>query len=562
VRSQALPRRARLRGDRPAADGPLRWGPLALLLLGAAIYANSFRGTFLLDDFSSIHESLNARTWWPLWAAIPIRKEIALAGRPIPSLSIAINYALGGLDPLGYHLVNVGLHLLNALLLFGIIRRTLKRSRPAAEADWLALAASSLWMVHPLATDSVNYVIQRTELFMAAFLLGTLYCVIRGAEAVPPRRGRWYAAAVVSCALGMASKEVMVVAPLLVLLYDRIFLSASWKEVFARRERLHAGLAATWGLLAMLLSGHWRPTTAGFGLTTVRPWPYLLTQTGVLLLYLRLAAWPHPLVSDYMDWPMATSLAQVWPAALGVAALLGLTLWALRHRPAAGFLGAWSVLLLAPTSSVMPIASEFIAERRMYLPLAALVVLVVVGVWRLLRRLAPHASRRQWAIGLAVAALGMLSAATIYRNADYATEERILRDIIAKRPANVTAHYNLGIALAGQGDAAGAVAEFEETIRLDPGYAKGHNNLGVMLMRRGRYADAAAHYREASRLHPELWEPHSNMGELLFRQGRVDEGVEEFREAVRLDPSAAKPREFLKAALQMQQSRQGAPAAY
>ena len=567
ARSSALPSADPPRQAEPAA-APLRWAAPALLLLGATVYANSLHGTFLLDDFSSIHESPNARIWWPPWASVPTRPEIALAGRPIPSFSIAVNYALGGLNPLGYHLVNVGLHLLNALLLFGILRRTLaRRPQPAdgpAAAAGIALAATALWMVHPLLTDSVDYIIQRTELFMAAFLLATLYSVIRGAEAASPRRrAGWYAAAVGSCALGMASKEVMVVAPLLVLLYDRVFLSASWREVMRHRETLHAGLAATWLLLALLVSGGWRPTTTGFNLPQITPWQYLLTQSGVLLHYLRLAVWPHPLAADYVDWPVAVSLAQAWPTMAGVAALLGLTGWALSRRPAAGFLGAWAFLLLAPTSSILPILTEFVAERRMYLPLAALAVLAVVGGWRLLGRLrAAPALRQRWAAGLLAAALAACAALTVSRNADYRTEERLLRDLLAKRPANVTARYNLGIVLEAKGDAAGAMAEFEATLRLAPDYAKAHNNLGVLLMRQDRLDEAAAHYAETMRLRPELWEPHSNLGELRVRRGDLAGAVAAFREAVRLDPTAQKPQLWLAEALRrLQQGAAPAPDA-
>ena len=181
-------------------------------------------------------------------------------------------------------------------------------------------------------------------------------------------------AAVVACALGMGTKEVMATAPIVVLLYDRCFLAGSFREAFRRRWPMYVGLAATWAILgALVIAYPWGAATgAGFGLAEAGPWEYARTQPGVILNYLRLSFWPSSLCFDY-SWPIATSAGQIIPAAAVIAALLAATLWALRRAPALGFLGAWFFLILAPTSSFVPIITEVAAERRMYLPLAAVV---------------------------------------------------------------------------------------------------------------------------------------------------------------------------------------------
>ena len=254
----------------------------------------------------------------------------------------------------------------------------------AAAATPLALAIALLWTVHPLQTGAVTYIIQRTESLVSLFFLLTLYCVIRGTTSTERARG-WNVAAVLSCLLGMGTKEVMATAPLVVLLYDRAFLSGSFRAALALRRGLYAALAATWGIVIwLLIATGFHGNTTGFGVTGFTASSYLLTQPGVLARYLRLAFWPVGQCLDY-GWPPAQWPGEVVLPGLLIVGLLGLTVWALVKRPALGFLGATFFLILAPTSSFVPIRDAAF-EHRMYLPLAALVTLVVLGVYWLCDR--------------------------------------------------------------------------------------------------------------------------------------------------------------------------------
>ena len=532
--------------------------PLVVILIGLLAYHNSLSGSFLFDDYSCIVENPAIRQLWPLWKSVSAPPEVAIAGRPVAAFSLTLNYAAGHLRVWGYHAVNLGLHLLSAVLFLGIVRRTLLsprlRNRYGRAAPWLALAVALVWMVHPLLTESVDYIIQRTELLMGCFLLATLYSTIRSDSA--PHPWRWWAAATASSTLGMASKEVMVMAPMIVLLYDRLFLSASFRDAFHRRGGLYLGLALTWIVLAVLVASGARTTTAGFSVQGLTPWDYAKTQCGVIAHYLRLAFWPHPLVVDYSDWPIALDLAQVAPGAVGIAALVIATLWALRRRPEAGFLGVWFFGLLAPTSSVLPIATEVAAERRMYLPLCTVVALVVIGGWEVLRRIVrPDGLRRGLAAGLGALLVGALGWATIKRNEVYRSEISILRDVIAKRPTNARAHYNLGIAFAEQGRREEAIQRFVEALRLDPAYAEAHGNLGVLLAEQGRREEAMEHDAQALRLNPSLAETHNNLGVLLAGQGRREEAIRHFETALRLKPDFAQA--FRNLGILLQGSRRG-----
>ena len=200
-----------------------------------------------------------------------------------------------------YHALNLLIHLAAGLTLFGLLRRTLARQvvgeRVRAAASPLALAVALLCVVHTLQTESVIYTAQRAESLMGLFYLLTLYSFARGLES--GRRRLWFAAAVGTCLLGMACKEVMVSAPLLVLLYDRTFVAGTFSTALRRRGWWYGGLGASWLLLAYLVvGGGGRAGTVGFT-AHATPWSYGLMQCRAVAQYVRLALWPQPLVFDY-----------------------------------------------------------------------------------------------------------------------------------------------------------------------------------------------------------------------------------------------------------------------
>src|SRR5262245_31708017 len=313
--------------------------PAVVTATGIVAYVGSFRGVFLLDDVRAIVEDRGIRRLVTAW------NSPARADRPLVSLSLALCYAISELQAWSYHLFNLAVHLLAALALFDVVDRTLRTPRfpgvSRESARTFAFVVALLWVVHPLQTASVTYVIQRAESMMGLFYLLTLYCVIRGVAAARP--WRWYVAAVIACALGMGTKANMVTAPVLVLLYDRVFLSASGAEVFRRRSWLHAGLFATLAILGatgiagiVLNPTRSRDLTLGLGYAGSTPLAYALTQPGVIVHYLRLCFWPDPLCFDY-GWPLARSARDFALPLLLVGALLAATIACFRRRPEIGF---------------------------------------------------------------------------------------------------------------------------------------------------------------------------------------------------------------------------------
>jgi protein O-mannosyl-transferase len=534
-------------GDRKA-DGSLRntWFALGLIALAAILaYQNSFSGAFVYDDTPWIVENPSIRQLRPFLHVLFPPKDDSIGGRPVVSLTLAINYAFGETNVWGYHAVNLAIHILAAWTLFGVVRRTLEGSESARLAaagtptTLLAAAVALLWMLHPLQTESVTYVIQRTEALMGLFYLLVLYCVIRGATSSKPLL--WYVAATLSCALGMATKEVTATAPAIVLLYDRTFLAGSFREAWRRRYGLYLALAATWCIVAaLLISTDFYRGTTGFAVEKFTAWTYLMTQSAVLVHYLQLAFWPTGLCLDY-GWPAAHSLSEVLLPGLIVVSLLVATVWALVKRPAWGFLGAWFFVILAPTSSIVPI-KDAAYEHRMYLSLAALAAGVVVGGYltgkQLIQRrtLSPGVAGTI-AVSLTALVIIVFGILTHRRNADYASEYSIWRDTVAKAPHNGRARNNFGMALAERKQYAEAIAEYQKALDIKSDFADVHNNLGAALDASGRRDEAMAHFQQALGIKPDFAEVYNNLGTALDESGQYDEALANYRKAVECKPN-------------------------
>ncbi len=566
---------------------------IVLLLLTVAAwipYGRADRAPFIFDDRMTIEDNPSIRSLWPLWGDIehpgPLNppRDISSAGRPLVNLTFALNYAIGGLNTWGYHVANITIHILNALLIWAIVRRTLLLDRfnnhYQSTAVPLACAAALLWCVHPLLSETVLYVTQRTELTVAFFYLATLYASLRyWSSAAPASRKTWLAVASVACLAGMASKEVMATAPIAVFLFERTFLARPLREIVSRSWPLYVGLALGWILLGLLNYSGPRAASAGFdvGVPAMAWW---LTQCQVLLIYLRMSVWPTPLVIHY-ELPYLDSIAAAWPRALLAALFIAVTAVLLWRRSAAGFVGAWVLLILAPTLLV-PIVTEIAAERRMYLPLAALVPLAVVAIYRLASRLFASASpastaadRRALMITMAAVVFLVLTEswasarrAEVYNDAigiwqDAAqvqpdnskvqnnlgvalveaerTEEALPHYIRALelKPDYTEAQSNLGVALVKLGRTDEARLAFAKALELDDEYADAHINLGHLIAQSGDHAAAIDHYRRALKRKPLVAKVHANLGHELVASGKPEEGIKEFREALRLRPDLA-----------------------
>jgi len=541
---------------------PTALAAAVICLAITAAYHDSFRGPFVFDDEPAVLQNPTIRQFWPVWRLLAPPPDLTVSGRPLANVTLALNFAVSGAGPWSYHAFNLLVHMLAALTLFGVVRRTLAGARspllPAANKPsgkrtpgaaarrssspppapaaapraghptFLALAIALVWALHPLQTEAVTYVVQRVESLMSLFLLLTLYCFIRSVDAPRPRR--WQAGAIIACYLGAGTKEVIALAPILVLLYDRTFIAGSLAAAWRQRGRVHMALAGTWVILAvMVASTGWdRNGTSGFDIG-IPPSAYWMTQFEAVARYLALSFWPHPLVFEYGTlW--RHHAAEVLPFAAVVVPLAAATLLALVRWPVACFLGAWFFGILAPTS-VMPGRIQMIVEHRMYLPVASVITLVGVMVaarWGRIGILALLA----WA-----AALGGL---TESRNSVYRSARSLWTDTVARRPENDRAQNNLANALVDEGLIADGIAHYQTALRLRPAYPEAHSNLGNALLKAGRGPEAIAECLASLKLQPDYAKAHNNLANALLEAGRIEEAISHYKRALELKPGDAK----------------------
>ena len=476
------------------------WFALALTVAVAIAYAPALRAPFVMDDADTIAASAS-------WQSLP---GSPTSGRPVVLATLGVNYAVNralGIDQrrdpdgpnkaIGYRLFNVLVHLLTGALLFGVIRRAMREATIGAEwrsaADGVAGAVCALWLLHPIQSEAINYIVQRSETMASLLYLGTLYASIRAWDADEGARLGWYALAVASCALGMLTKEIVISAPLAVMLYDRAFRLPTWRALFAPGAGRGWFYTALWfaalGIFAVIAVGA-RGDTAGFGGIS---WDaYLYTQCWAIAHYLRLVVWPSPLAVDY-GFSAIHGARGVAGAILLVAFAIA-TIVAWTRVPRFGwfaFCGSTFFIVLAPSSSIVPVTSEVAAERRIYLALAVVLLFAVLAAERLRRRLRLALPKPAIAAGVGALA-ALLTVTTAARSAVYETSESLWRSAVRATPHNPRALGNLGWALyrLPVPDLAAADSMYRRAMAADTTCHFGCLQFAAVLAKEGRLAEA------------------------------------------------------------------------
>ena len=589
--SRKRPRQHReTRAPEPQEKGPPResqlppinrWLVVAAIAAVVLAYLPAFSAPFVLDDHVTIPDAAH----WEAPEGSPA------AGRPLVLATLAANFAINqalgvNQDPdpdgphkaIGYRLFNLAIHLATAALLFGFLRRLLREPRIPGDwgriADPLAGTITVLWLLHPIQSEVINYISQRTEALASLGYVATLYACQRAWSSAPARRFSWYGIAVFAAVLGMLSKEVAITVPLTVMLYDRAFRLDSWRAVLRspeRREILYAMLwvscIAVFGFVGLGARGDSAGTDAGLAW-----YRYLYSQCWSIAHYLRLAVWPHTLVIDY-GYAQVRGLAGVPGLALLIAAGIA-TLFAWRHLDrfaGLAFAGSAFFVLLAPSSSVVPVVLEVAAERRIYLALAAFIAVVVVGFEVMRRRIAPRVSPRWISAAVAAIALG-LAVTTAFHSATYQNQVTLFRDAAEELPDDASALGDLGWALytsrppemaaaesvfvkamaidticharcqqyasllTRQNRFAEAIPLLQRTLAQEPYNLNASRLLALDLMRTGDYKDAIPYLERVTRRSREL-DRYVVLGVAYLSVGRASEAAATFRFMATLEPT-------------------------
>jgi cytochrome c-type biogenesis protein CcmH/NrfG len=547
-------------------------GVMAAMLLALA-YANALDGAFVFDDEVSIVENSSIRRLWPLRDVLVTKAEGGRThdSRPLLNLSLAIDYAVHGLWRPGFRIVNLAIHLGNVLLIFDVARRILRLSGLRLhEARMLAAITAVLWAVHPLHTAVNTYVIQRAESLATLFILAAFDAAI-----VSLARGSLAVAAIAGllAIVGASAKETTAAILPLVAAFDWAFrdrLPAADRDRGVRPV-LYAGLALN---VAAIIGLAWALGGRGgsAGLTTASVVAYALTQCRAIWLYLGKLFWPATLVLDHGEW-LAAGPGEVWPFVVATAALVAGVAIGFGRKPRAFFPLVAAAILLGPTTSIVPVKTQTIAEHRMYLPAVFLIGGLVTAVAMAARR----AGGQRWQARCRVAGLTLVAVLvaasvgrTIVRNRDFTTaaslwqqnvrdcpendrgvtnlvaalirERRfdeaapLAQQAVADHPERERNWLNLGRILAEEHRNDAAADAFAEAIRLAPGEADARINLGIVLSRGADLDTAIAMLDEAIRLRPDLAKGWLARGMVRLRQERPDLALGDLETAVRLDP--------------------------
>jgi protein O-mannosyl-transferase len=575
-----------------------------------AVFSNVLNAPFLFDDHSSIEENPSIRSIFPLSKSMWSPKDFSVAGRPMVSLSFALNYAVGGLNVFGYHLVNILIHAWNtalvAILLYTVLFYSFDRSRHVQrlsanqhlssidsqlhESDsagastesnikyeyvYLAWFLAFLWALHPLQSETVAYVMQRTELMMAWALLVTLYSSIRAWQtSVVPARRLWQISAILACAFGMLCKEVMVVAPVLVVLFDWCFHEPSLRRLIEKRTWLYVGLFACWGILAAIMISDPRGRSVGFSLG-YSSWDYMTTQCWAITKYLSLSFFPIGLCGDYGVFKVQDPL--VWfPCFVLLASLVLITLWMWFRDRRLAFWGLWFFAILAPTSSFVPIATEPMAERRMYLPLISIVILISIGLVRLWNGIASSSQQNDPSrvetlrpnresktarsnlgrlngpsiscsvtgslfgpIIASVALILVFGMMTHSRNQVYESELSFWTEVKRMVPRNERALGTLGMIHFKAERFEEAEKEMLKAFKVEPRNYHTHAILGRLRLQQHRYQEARQYLEFAIKAQPDYREALTAMGTLHLEQGDPTKALSFCDRALKINPNHA-----------------------
>jgi tetratricopeptide (TPR) repeat protein len=512
-------------------------GAFLLAAITIIAYLPALHAGFVFDDSGYVTENESLRTLAGLgriWTAPQHAGEVYY---PLTFTSLWLDYHLWGLQPFGYHCVNICLHALTAVMLWYLLRRL------RVPAAWMAAA---IFAVHPIHVESVAWVTERKNVLSGVFGLAALV-VFLGREGGAPRALPWraYLTASLLFIASLLAKSVTLTLPVVLVLllwweHGRIATRTLWwlaplvlislaeAAVTVLLERYH-GLEHSYGHAVgsqLEMSLVERALVAGRAF-----WFYLHTLL-----------WPHPLAVIYPRW---TIDAQVWWQYLFLvaAAAVIVGLFVARHRIGAGPVVAalCYAILLAPTSGFFNIAFmrfSFVSDHFAYLPSIPLIALATAGGAAGLRCLG--SSVRSVAPMLCVPLLAVLAALTAWQCGVYRDPRTLWADTLAKNPECWLAHNNLGAIFNQERNAAAAVAQFEAALQLKPDFAEARNNLGIALQAQGRLDEARAQYVEALRLQPNNVEAYNNLGIALQAQGQIAEAMAQYTEALRLEPAHVK----------------------
>jgi tetratricopeptide (TPR) repeat protein len=543
-------------GAKPAvrlADRPLVHIAL-VAALAALAYSNTFSVPFHFDDFSNIVENPIVKDLGYFAApstAAPTADYALFVSRYMGYLSFALNYKAAGLDVAGYHAVNLAVHVANAMLLYWLVVVTfcaprLAASRTAPHSKSIAFFTAAFFVLHPVQTQAVTYVVQRFASLATLFYLSSLLFYARSRLSDEKAAGAaWYGLSLASAVIAAKTKEISITLPLVVAAYEFMFFTGQTARRLLRLAPfLFIAAVIPLTLLAVGYSGGLvvdvgRASDLGSWLSRH---DYALTQLRVVCTYIRLLFLPLNQNLDY-DYPISRSFTpEIALAALFLALVFGSAVLLFRRARKSdasfrlvSFGIFWFFITLSVESGAAPII-DVIFEHRVYLPSVGALLAVVAGIFAFHAR-AGKGYRRLLVSCLAAMAL-LFGIASYERNSAWGTGVALWQDVVEKSPRKFRGHHNLGTAYALDGLTDRAIEQYEAAIALKP-YAMAHRELGNIYRKKGDFNEAMEHLKAAVKLKPDYAEAYNDIGLLYLDRGLPDDAVKYFRASVDLQPGSA-----------------------
>jgi len=509
--------------------------------LGFLIYSNTFQSPFLFDDKIRIVENpairMNQLTFNNLWNAAFGKKSAK--SRPVGNISFALNYYFHKDAPAGYHLVNIIIHVVSGILLWLFLKKTLQLISVRSDfisRDGIALLGSLLWLVNPLQTQSVTYIVQRLNSMAAMFFMLSFLFYLNGRlQSRTGRRWGWFLGSALAWFLALGCKQNTATLPFFIFLYEWYFFQDLSRDWLRRNLKYFIIILAVFTIIAFIFLGP-KPIEKLSSISDYANKQFtlterLMTQFRVVIYYLSLIIFPNPsrLNLDY-DFPPSYSLINPITTLLSLIFIAGLTVLAVllaKRQRFISFCIWWFLGNLVIESSVIPIAIIF--EHRVYLPSMLVWLVPVVLLYRYLKP--------QWlTVSVCCVLVTLFSYWTFQRNDVWRDDVTLWADCVEKSPNKARPHTNLGEALVNQKRYDEALTNLLKAIQIDPNYIQAHLNLGVLYGKQGETDKAIEQYHKTIQIKPNFAKAYNNLGVALTKLDKTDEAISSFQKALQIDP--------------------------
>lgn len=516
---------------------------LLIVIVSFAVYGNTLKNGFVYDDEFTIVNNTLIKSLYNLPKLFQ-KDYFTLSGegtyRPVVTLTYLLDYALYGLQPWGYHLTNVLLHVINGVLLYIflslITEPSITNNKSSSISERLfsnaPLLISLLFVTNPVLTEAVNGISYREDLLVFLFSIAalTLYVVLRTRHEVITQNTTIFF--ILSCwlyFLALLSKEMALTFPLIVICYGWVFSKEKIKIKSLLFNRYNIGYLVVTLVYIYLRFYYFRNPANG----EVPPWQLterLSTIPWLVITYIKLIVFPISLSADYVIEPIKSLFSMPF---IYCTALTGLTIaaaWKSRNRIIT-FGIMFFIIALIPVYNIIPIGNP-LAERYLYMPLLGLTIVAGLIFHQIV--VSKYKSLSIKAALLFI--ITIYSVTVVERNSVWKNSYSLWSDTVQKMPNSSRAHTSLGIVYYDKGWVDKAIEQHQIAISLKPGYSLAHNNLGVAYFAQNKLNEAIAEYKEALILDPDNSDAHFNLGTVFQKQDRADAALNEYKNAIKLRP--------------------------